>query len=292
MRIVQPVNITAAELISTNVVGEYDEWEAGTYSTGERVVHGMSAWEALEDDVTSEPGADPLDWLRLGYSNQWRMFRDGRDSQSTGEGDITVTLSTGSLITTIALLGLQGLQAELTITDPVDGVVYSRIEPLVDIGVMDWWEYFFLPYDVKESAVFDGAPPYPGAEIELKVSGGTELDEVAIGRVVMGAERELGGTLYGTGISSVEYSVKERDTFGNLTLVPRRTIRLIDYDVSVDTSQVDFVVQLLERISAQPTLFIGSKEFSSTVEFGVYRDYTQNIDSPSVSFLTLQVEGF
>ena len=99
-------------------------------------------------------------------------------------------------------------------------------------------------------------------------------------------------TNYGVTVSILDYSTKERDGFGNLTLVPRRTVRLVDYDVKVDSDKVDFVVRALERIAATPTLFIGDELYSSSVTFGVYRDFTQGIDTPSISDLTIQVEGF
>ena len=220
------------------------------------------------------------------------MFRDGRDSYSSRDESIDVTLSFAEIITTVGALGLQGVSATLTVVDSVDGTVYNETISIVDIGVADWWEYFFSPYEFKDTAIFDGMPPYPGADINLSIDTASSTDEARAGRIIAGYEQPLGVTNYGVSVSILDYSTKERDGFGNLTLVPRRTVRLVDYDVKVDTPQVDFVVRALERIAATPTLFIGDNSFSSSVTFGIYRDFTQGIDTPSISDLTIQVEGF
>jgi hypothetical protein len=220
------------------------------------------------------------------------MFRDGRDSYSSRDESIDVTLNFAETITTVGALGLQGVSATLTVVDSAEGTVYDETISLVDIGAGDWWEYFFSSYEFEDTAIFDGLPPYVGADINLSVDAASETDQARAGRVVVGFERPLGVTNYGVTVSILDYSTKERDGFGNLTLIPRRTVRLVDYDVKVSTAQVDFVVRELERIAATPTLFIGDELYSSSVTFGVYRDFTQGIDTPSLSDLTIQVEGF
>lgn len=294
MRIVRPVEIGASELDSTNVVNEYTDWAAGTYNEGDRVVNNRVVWEALADGVTSEPSAaTATDWLRIGYSNIWRMFTEGRDSPSTSTDTIDVNLAVDQVVTTLAALNLMGNEARLIVTDSSEGVVYDKTEDLVDIGVSSHWEWHFAPYDTVETVVFDGIPPYSGADINLIVSGAVPTDPVEVGRVVAGIATDLGVANYGTSVEILDYSTKERDGFGELTLVPRRTITLVDYDVAVPSPRVDAVVRQLQKIAATPTLFIGDTDtYRSTITFGVYRGAVQGIDNPSISDLTLQVEEF
>jgi hypothetical protein len=220
------------------------------------------------------------------------MFRDGQDSYSDRLDNIAVTLVFPSAVTTVAVLGVQGAEVQVTMTDSVEGIVYDETISLVDIGVISHWEWHFLPTDFDDTAVFEGLPPYPGADIDIVVRGASASDEIRVGRVVAGISRELGVTNYGTSIGALEYSTKERDGFGNLVIVPRRTVRLVDYDVLVNSQDVDRVVRTLESLSAKPTLYIGDDTYSSTVVFGLYRDYTQGLDDPKGSDLTIQVEGF
>ena len=297
MRIVTPFNVDTGQLTTTNVVNEFADWSAGTFNLGDQVVEGKNVYKVVADpDTTDQPtvgaAASPATWVLMGPSNQYRMFRDGRDSYSSSDESIDVTLNFDQVVTTVAALGLQGVSATLTVVDSVEGTVYEKTISLVDIGVSNLWEYFFLPYDFKDTAIFDGIPPYQGADINLSIAAATAADEARAGRVLVGIERSLGVTNHGVSVSILDYSTKERDGFGNLTLVPRRTVRLVDYDVKVDTEKVDFVVRFLERISSTPTLFIGDSSFSSSVTFGIYRDFSQGITSPSISDLAIQVEGF
>ena len=297
MRIVTPYNVDTSQLTTTNVVNEFASWAAGTFNLGDQVVEANNVYKVVADPNTSDQptvgaAASPATWVLMGPSDQYRMFRDGRDSYSSRDESIDVTLNFDSVVTAVAALGLQGTSATLTVVDSVDGTVYDETIDLVDIGVSNLWEYFFLPYDFEDTAIFDGIPPYQSADINLSIDAATATDEARAGRVLAGIERSLGVTNYGVSVSILDYSTKERDGFGNLTLVPRRTVRLVDYDAKVPTDQVDFVVRSLERIASTPTLFIGDNKFASSVTFGIYRDFSQGITSPSISDLAIQVEGF
>ena len=294
MKITIPQEVTPAILTATNVVNMEPTWTAGSYTIGQRRVFNNEVYEALTT-TTAQPDvgavADPPTWVRVGWSNQYRMFRDGQDSRSTRAGDIDVTLTYPETINTVGVLGLVGAAAQLTVTDPIDGVVYDQTFDLIDIGVQDWWEFFFLPYDNISAVVFDGIPPYPGAAVRLVVSG-EPADTIEVGRVVAGLSREIGVTLYGTDVQIQDYSIKERDGFGNLRLLPRRVIKTVNYDVHVPTEQVDFVVNRLMRLAAKPTLYVGDPDKPVTITFGVFADVSQGITTPSISDLTLQVEEF
>ena len=297
MRIVTPYIVNAGQLTTTNVVNSETDWSAGTYDLGEQAVDDNQVYKVVADPSTTDrpsvgAAASPATWALMGWSNQLRMFRDGRDSYSSREESIDVTLNFAEIVTTLGALGLQGISATLTVVDSVEGTVYDETVSLVDIGVDDWWEYFFAPYEFDDTAIFDNMPPYLGADINLSVDAASETDEARAGRVIAGYEQPLGVTNYGTSVSILDYSTKERDGFGNLTLVPRRTVRLVDYQVVVASMNLDFVIRALESISATPTLFIGDELYSSSVTFGVYRDFSQGISAPSISDLTIQVEGF
>lgn len=294
MKIVRPVDVGSSELTSTNVANIEADWAAGTYNTGDRVVNDRVVWEALADGVTSEPSASvPTEWLRVGFSNKWRMFTEGRDSLSTATGSIDVTVDLGAVVSTFSALGLTGSEVQLVITDPTDGVIYDQTKSLVDIGVDDFWAWHFTDYEQDETVIFEGIPPYPAASINFIVSGATGTDPVSAGRVVTGVAKELGVTQYGSSVEILGYSTKDRDEFGNLILVPRRTITMVDYDVSVPSPRVDYVLKQLRQIDAMPSLFIGNSDtYTSTITFGVYRGATQGIDTPSISDLTLKVEEF
>ena len=296
MNIVIPEPITDAVVTANDLVNIESDWVAGTYSLGDRAVYGRKVYEVVADpDTADRPDlgavADPPTWVELGYSNRWRMFTEGTDSVSTAEGEINATLEFNKIINTVAVLGVQGASVTLTMTDPIEGLVYDQTIELIDIGVGDWWEYFFLPYDSNDAVVFH-PPPYMEGVIDVTVTATGIDDPVEAGRIVAGISRELGVTLYGSSVDLQEYSIKDRDGFGNLTLVQRRTIKSVNYDVLVDTVKADLVIKQLSRLSGVPALYIGDPAITSTVTFGVFSDVSQGINDINTSELTLRVEEF
>lgn len=296
MRIVEPQDVTPEILQSTNVDQIETDWSAGTYTLGERRVYERRVYEVVADPSTSDRPdegavADPPTWVEIGFSNPWRMFREGADSKSTAEGSIEVSMQFSGFMTTLAVLGIDARFIQVVVTDDEEGVVMDEERDLIDIGVNDWWEWYFLPYEPVGSAVFT-IPPYPDPEITVVVSAVEAETPVAVGRLVAGIARDVGFTVYGTDIQLQDYSVKERNAFGDLVLRRRRTIKRINYDVRVPTPRVDFAVRALQRLSATPSLFIGDESKPSTIAFGVFTNVSQGISTPSISDLTLQVEEF
>lgn len=291
MRVVIPQEVETADLTSNVPLTDYAVWTAGAYVIGDRVIYEIEVYECVAN--TSTEPTTSADWVRVGYTNRWRMFHDGRDSKTSRLEIIDVDIDTGGIYSTVALLGLQGSTARVIVDDVGgDGVVYDEEISLVDIGVADWWEWHFLPYDFQDTAVFDGIPPYAGSLLTIQIEAATALDTAACGRVVIGLSRELGLTNFGTSLELLDYSTKERDGFGNLTLVPRRAINVVNYDVTVPTPTINFALRRLKEVSGIPALFIGDSSFSETVTYGVYRTVQQGISYPSVSELTVQVEEF
>ena len=296
MQIIRPVPVTEGRLTASNVpIDDYPEWAAGEYAKGEKVVVGIEAFEAL--DVTSDQPAvgvakQPPSWLRLGFVNRLRMFRDGRDSKTRQAGGVSTEVTPGQIVNGLTLLGLEGLSVTVTMTDPVEGVVYQKTEQITDISVNDWYEWYFLPYGFREDFVFTDLPPFSAGVISVDIETSRPTDTAAVGRYVLGVVRELGVTLYGTSVRTQDFSVRERDGFGNLTIVRRRQIRLVDYRVDVATQMVDSVQRELDQIANEETVFIGADHMGSTIIFGFYRDFDITISNYALSAATIEVEGY
>lgn len=298
MKIIQPVPVSEGLLTHSNVaMDDYPEWAAGEYDQGDRVIVGIEAFEALATtsaDPTVGVTTDPPSWLRLGYVNRWRMFRDGQDSKTRQDGGIELTVSPGRVVNGLTLLGVEGLSVTVTMTDPLEGEVYERTETVTDIGVGNWFDFYFAPYESREDFVFLDLPPYSSGSISVVIETSTPEDEAALGRFVMGAIQELGFTLYGTSIRSMDFSIRERDGFGNLTVVERRQVDLVDYEVGIEIRRVDYVKRELDKLRNQPTVFIGSdaENYESTVVFGYYRDFEIVLSNYSMADANLEVEGY
>lgn len=291
MKFVSPAEYT---LLSTNVVNDYSDWVAGTYDENDDpVVYEGSVYRAVTSttDVPSEGAVKTVPtWVRMGWSNQQRMFNEGVDSVSSGTGDITVELECPESVNTFTALGLAGASAQLTVTDPIDGVVFDETVALTDAGASDWWEWHFLPYDLITVAVFDGIPPYPGATYTLVISGASVSDPVECGRAIFGPDFEVGGMMYGTSFTALSSSKVTVDEFGKSELLKRRTRARVDYDIVIEGGRLSDIHRALREIDATPTLFIGYEEEEASIVFGFTREFDLNKRSPNVGYLTLQVE--
>ena len=297
MKTVVPVEVTPSTLISTNVTNNYPDWTSGTYSLGDRVVYENEVYEVVADpDTTDRPDIgsekEVPTWIILGWSNQYRMFREGVDSLSTETGSIEVEIQLSEVVDTVGVLGIIGNNITVELTDPIEGVVYTKTYDLVDIGASDWWEYFFLPYEQVANVIFEDIPPYANAILRITINSATGTGDVSCGRVVFGTSINIGNIQYGTNVGVIEYSIKERDGFGNLRLVPRRTIKRIDFDLVLETQRLSYIQRELKKLSSTPSLYIGNSNTEFTIIFGIYRDFDLSADSPDVSYGTLQIEEF
>ena len=226
MRLIKPVEITPAKLISSNVPEtDYPAWSvSATYAIGDRVLLDHHIYEALAIVAAGvKPGAEVVDkdhpakWQDRGMDNRWRMFDDKVESLTANPGTIEVRIRPGAVINSMALFNLQGKSVTITMIDPVEGEVYRKTLSLVDAGVTNWYDWFFEPIGKRTDVVVLDMPPYGSADIVLIIDAGAEV--AAIGHTVIGAVKRIGTALYGTSVGINDYSRKSTDEFGNTIVI-------------------------------------------------------------------------
>lgn len=291
-RVIRPIQITPDVLISSNVPeDDYPEWEPGTYAAETWVMHNHKVWQALKE-TSKEPGAADAanDWNDGGATNRYRMFDNKVGSQTVMVNGIEVEVQSDQFVDSIALLNVFGNAVRITMTDPLDGVVFEREIPLVGADVDNWWDYFFLPIQRRVDVVIDDLPRYAGALIKVEVLV-AEDDVARIGWLVIGARLEIGCARWGSSVSIRDYSIKDFDEFGNVTVIERDWSKRPELDLLIDTSQVDNVLQELARLRAIPCVYIGHSRFTMTIAVGFYRELMIVLSNPSVSEGTLTIEA-
>ena len=294
MRIIRPVDVTPAILTSSNVPEtDYAAWSAATaYAVGAKVTYNHRNYEALVASTGANPEtdtSDPPKWLDLGATNRWRMFDDRVGSLTEQTGSIAVELQPGAVINSVALFNLRGRSATVTVTDPVDGIVYQRTVSLVDAGVTDWYEWFFAPIGRQTDFVLLDLPAYGTATLSVVIDNADGI--AAAGHMVMGRQAYIGAALYGSSVGIIDYSRKATDEFGNTVVVQRSYSKRAEFDVVIDTPEIGYVQRLLADSRARPMVWIGEESYEATVLFGYYRDFSISISGPSVSDATITVEG-
>ncbi|AXQ65831.1 MAG: hypothetical protein [Caudoviricetes sp.] len=302
MRVVKPVAITDA-MLTSNIpepdasVGEV-LWTAGTYNTGDRRI--LTSTHTIYQVVADPSTTDAPDvgvaktvptWVVVGSTNKWAMFDQVNDTKSAASSPIEIEIETGQLTNSLAVFNLNGSSdVTVTMTDPVVGIVYTNNIDMIDNSdVVDYYEYFFSPIINKTEFVLLDLPAYKNATISVSIAGDAAI---SLGTLIVGAQITLGVALYGTSMQLLDFSRKERNEFGNYVIVPRRTSKLVDFDVIIDKAKIGYVFNQLASMTTIPAVWVGTDvNDDSTLVYGYYKDSQINIDGPVKCTATLQIEG-
>lgn len=294
MRIVEPIAVTEAMLIASNVP-ETDAaaWNAGTaYTIGATVMRAHAVYEA----VTGSTGQDPLldaastYWLRLGATNRWKAFDRLISDQVTKAGDITYELQPNILADAVAFFGLEASSIRVKVTDPVEGVIYDLTRTIIDsTKIHDGWSYCFEPVTYDSQEIFTGVPIYTGVTLDITV---TSAGTTRVGQIVIGRDQYLGETLVDTAIGLQDFSRKDRDDFGNAIIVERAYAQLTAFRFSFPSEDARRLRGILARVRATPAVYYAgddTSQFGTTI-YGFFRDFSIPLTT-NVSFGSLEVEG-
>ena len=295
MKVIAPTTITDAILVSASVPEtDYAEWSSATaYAIGDKVmiVATHQTYEALTAHTNKPPASSPADWLPLGATNRWRMFDNKVGTATEAVGSVSVTLTPG-IVTGVALFSVNAAQVQVVMTDPLEGVVFDRTIDLQDYtDITDWYAYFFEDVRRRPSLIIEGLPSYRTAQITITASGGA-AETVAIGSLVVGRLRTYAETvLAGASAGIQDFSRKERDAWGNFQVVERAFADLVRWRFLLPNNRIDAYREQMSALRATPAVYVGSDQFSSTVIYGFYRDFSVAIEYPDHSECTLEIEG-
>lgn len=300
MKIVRPISILDAHLSSSSVAeNDHAAWSAGTtYGLGDTRIYVVANthWivESLQaGNLGHTPTGEDSDtwWLKVGATNRWKMFDGVIQSQTSAADEIAVTLTSATeRVDSVALFNIDCASARVTVTDATDGVVYDETVNMVsDSGITDWYAYFFEPVTRIHDYVFTALPPYLAADIDVTLTdtGGTAL----CGACVIGLSRDIGSTQVGAQIGIQDYSVKQKDAFGNYSILERAYNKRAVFQVKVENTLIDEMQTILAGYRATPVVYVGTDEYASTMIYGFYKDFSTVIEYQDVSILSIELEG-
>jgi hypothetical protein len=295
MRIIRPIDFDDSDLTSDVAITE-TEWVAGTYSTGALRYVGSDLYEVVAspstaDEPTFGASKSPPTWLKIGKINRFRMFSGivSEKTESTG-APINVAIDSGQLVNAVAFFGVEASEITVTVTDDVDGLVYSHTASMVDnSAVVDGFTYCFEPIVRKEEVAFLNLPSYATAVVAAEISAGT--DDVACGEMVLGTQTALGATMLSFSSGIRDYSRKEVNAFGDFEITRRRFSKFAEFDVLLRKAIAPSVLRVLADRRALPTVWIGSLQDPETIIYGFYTNHALLRVGPDHSELSLEIEG-
>lgn len=293
MKVIEPVTFNISQLLSTNAVDAYADYNAATsYSKGDRVHYSDAYWESLVNtNVGNTPSTSPSSWLNIGPCNIVAMFDNSISTETSSPTPLTFSIKPGQIINSIAVLGITGTSLNIQVLDSVGGTeVYNKTFSLDGTIITDWYAYFFEPYDIRDTVVITDIPPYANCVINVTLTGDST---VSIGNFIYGNYTDIGSVQYGVGFGIRDYSVKETDDFGNTVFVKRAYSKRMEPSLMLDNTRLNYVARRLNNLRATPTVWVGSDEasYEALVVFGYYRDYDITISYPTSSLIRLSIEG-
>ena len=303
MIVIKPYTIADDMLVSDIPEPDTGEtvWTAGSYSIGDERISTVThkIYRSIVNSNTLDPTQDTYDqsgvgtkWIIVSPTNRW-AFTDGIISNpSVGNSPLNMSFTVRRNVDGVAVFGLNGVSSAIvTVDDPAAGEVYSREVRLTDnSAVTGFYSYLFQPIVRKTQFVLIDLPLFVNATVNFEFNGSDPMD---IGEIVLGKQIDLGVAVYGSGFKLLDFSIANTDEFGNFTGVTRRRFsKLVDFDVRIEKSRLNFVYNTLSDLRATSAVWIGEgTEDDATLALGYYRNNQINIDAPSWCKATIQVQS-
>jgi hypothetical protein len=272
MKIIEPVLMTDAMLVASSLTeDEYPPWSAGaTWAEGARCILGANhtVYQRLVAGVSAAaPNVDSVNWGRVGASNLWAMFDRAVGSVSVGSASLTVTIAPG-LVQGLALLDVSANVVNVVMTNGGETVYSREINLNAGDGVVDWYTYFFAPVVLRRTVVLTDLPPFLGGQITITLTGASP---VSVGTVAAGSVFEMGSTLFGMDMSFTDYSIKERDKYGVVTLAQGNYADRLVVPFTVKKALVSEMLRRAKLLRATPVVAIGD-DFDAGIVYGLLKD--------------------
>lgn len=267
-------------------------WDTGaSYAEGDQV-HVLSThmiyqniYEGVTDNTVSSPEINITEstpkWAELSYTNRWKMFDLTRGYATYKASPITITLTPGKIISSIALLGMSGVTSILITA--VNGVGTNVYNPSS------------TPYtgsDIKNYVIYD-LPPVLSIVVTITISGsGT----VGCTHFVAGTPEFLGDIQDDITRDSVNFSTVDRDTFGTATLVKRRAVPKVTYSLFTQASEIERILTVRDDLNAETALWsgldadVGNSYYDATLILGFYRNFSIKLDNILAATISLELE--
>jgi hypothetical protein len=300
MKLIKPTAITTAMLdSSTAPETDYTAWSSVTaYSVGNRCILTSThrIYECLIANTNASPDVNLIGltpkWLDIAPTNRWAMFDNVVGTVTTLASPLTVVLNPGA-VSGLALLGLVGRVATATLKNaPGGAVVYTKAVDLDGTIITSFYDWFFEPFVQLTDVVFTDIPLHYVAP-ELTVSLTATSGNVVCGVCKVGEAITIGGTEYGATAGIVDYSVKQRDAFGNYSVVERSFSKRNTFKVETDLLDFNRIFKALTSVRAIPCIWIGTEEpfYEPLLTYGFFKDFSIDVAYPTMNLCSLEIEG-
>lgn len=297
--IVRPFNIDDSTFVSSNVAeADYAAWSnATTYSTlGQRViviaadVHHIYENILASGNLNKNPLTEPTFWVYVSMTNRWKMFDDSNTSQTTNADSINVVVDSVSRPNSVFLGNVECTDIIVTQRDAMSNIVFTQTYQMYEnTGAPSYYSWFLSQRQNKIDLFVPDLLPYAGGSIEVTLNNAGQTAKCAT--MLIGYADGVGSTSLGANVGIQDFSVKRINEFGDAEILERPFSREGEFNIFVDNSTIDRLIQLLSLRRATATLYVGSTQYACTYIYGFYDDFNNVIQYNEQSLLNIQVKG-
>jgi hypothetical protein len=300
---INPIPLTVAKVTSStspslnsNVVYGAVEtaWVSGTFAVNDiRAVVAMGRLYSclVAGSRTISPELDPTNWLDVGPTLKMAMFDLYRNSQTVGASPHKVVVTPGKRIDSVALFGIDAQSALIEMKVGAT-VVYSVTKNLNRRVTSSWSEYYFGEFSTAPSLLLTDLPPFTAATVEITLTSSTGT--VKCGSVAVGSAIFLGNIANGTG-DDLNFSTISRDTFGNVTLIPKRSVPKTNQTLLSSLNLINKLREVKRNTNAVPAVWCGvinasSPMFEMFLILGIWKTFSIDPNDKNFAKTTLELE--
>jgi hypothetical protein len=239
------------------------------------------------------PGPTSPHWFEVGSTNKFAMFDKSIESQTAAFDHICAGIRTphNTFADTVVIKNISNAtKVRVALVTLSEGIVYDKTVDLISTeGITDPYLYSFEPIVRDTDAVFYGLPPYADAYVSVTMVGKGEL--VGCGLCVIGQSRDFGPTQAGMSLGMQDYSIKEKNEYGNTKIQERPYADTMTLTCFVDRVKMNSLLNFLKANRATPTVYVGDETLTSSVQYGFFRDFSMGADYPAHSVLHIEIES-
>lgn len=292
MIIIIPNTITNAMITANTAVNADADYDPiATYAAGAKVTYNNFIYLSLQaGNSGKQPDltASAAWWSLVGSSNKWAMFDDEVQTQSTASNTLSTTIR-ASYVNAISCVNITASSVDIEVKKGAT-VVYTKTIDLFNYSlIVDWATYFFSEHDFQTEFSLTDLPSLPDVDIKITVNQPTST--VGIGKVIVGAQLDVGLEEYNLKRETIDYTQVNFDQFGKSTLTKRAYAKKYSTIAAMPNSKFDYVSKKLDSIASVPVLCIGGNGFKSSLTVFGFVTCSMVLEHLQMSRVSIEVRG-
>ena len=234
-------------------------------------------------------------WEDIGPTNRYAMFDVLRNTATRSASPMTVVITPGQRVDSIALLGVVAQSVQVTVTSvSAGGTVYDRTVSLQARDTGSWRDYFFGVFRYRTAVALYDLPLYTDAVITVTLTHASA--NIQCGALVIGMSEFLGSTRLAAVADVLNFSTVTRDIDGNATMTRRRNAPVTKQVLMSDKGLVPKLCRVRDDLDATPAVWSSlddvtdSDYFEAFLILGFYRKFLINAEYPTEARVELELE--